>query len=297
MSGNFFSKSKIDTDEIASLKSDLDDLAASADSFRDEMDTYKSDLESAASDLEDAETADEVAEVIRQLRDISVPDGYDNPDGNAETIADALDELETNKSEYDEWQENVQDGFTNVLSLLNAIGRGSILPSQKGYPYSFADEDKSQARIVRLEQPQDGRAGLPYSADTDAWSKALNWMCNRAATVHAPGDAADATVATKREAMSKEFACRFRELVTMLMAYQHASGSLIVPNDQPMLALMWFVDDLLQRVGLCLGGSGQSRMVLTNAFALANLHRVAAGVQQKFGEGCEKIDESMPSRS
>jgi hypothetical protein len=292
MSGKFFSKTRIDADEIARIASDLDDLASSADSFRDELDSYKDELYSAKGDLEDAETAEDVAEVISRLRDISVPEGYDNPDGTPDNVADELDGLESDRSEYDEWQESVQDEINTVLANLDHIGRGWLLPSQKVHNYTLLVEKDAAARILRPGQEKNDKSNLPFSGETDAWAKALNALADKASRVHY-GPEAEFT----RDGYSKGVVDDLLKAVTSIMAFKHASGAVISPTDQPMLALMWFVDDLLQAVARHMHGMSEARVVVTNTFALSQLRRTVDHTRARFSEGCEKIDESVNANS
>jgi hypothetical protein len=291
MNGKFFDKCKIDSDRVSEIVSDLDDLISSVETFRDELDTYKDELESQKSDLEDAETKQCLDAVVRGLKDISVPDGCENMDTTPGIIADACDECEVNGSEYDKWQEEVQQRITRSSEALEQIGRGAVLPSQKGHPFSIARDHTLPARIVRPGQAPDAQTNLPYSAEVDAWAKAINGMADAASRVHY-GAEAEFT----RDGYSKSIVEDLLKVVTSMMAFKHATGAVICPTDQPHLALSWFVDDLLHAVAKNLGYATK-RLVVTNIVQVTHAADTLRALREEFAEGCGQIDESVNANS
>jgi hypothetical protein len=288
--GSFFDKGKIDGNRASEIASDLQSLADSVESHRAELDTYRDTLESLKSDIEDAETKDDLDRAIEKLRDVSVPEGYEDCDGSPDGIADECEECrdEADRSDYDEWQEDISQRLAGVRSILAGIGRGALLPSQKEHPW--VHDDSGLPRIVRPGGGISTSCNLPYTSEKDAWQKALNSLADRSTALEpATGDGGAA-------AASRDLARRLMCVVIEMMSYRGADGERRLPEETPMLALMWFVDDLLHAVAKNLGWH-EGRVVVTGAFAVKRAIVCADATQSEFGKGCEQIDAANQSRA
>lgn len=285
---SFFDKSKVDADKVSEIVGSLEDLSSNAESYRDEIDSYKDELDSIRHDLDDAETQDDINAIVSALRCVSVPNGYEDSDGSPEDIADELEGVEMNRSEYEDWQEKMQERINSATAALMGVARGSILPSQRQHPYSIKSERTSSCRTVRPGQEPDAKTSLPYSGETDAWRRAIAALASRAAGAF-HGDSVDAVDAAAKT--SERLTQSLIDLAADFMAFKTADGNVCRPTERPMLAVMWLVDDLLQTVNSAMGNS--SRIIVTSGVSMEDMLRRLEVIQQDFGSGCEQIDGSI----
>jgi hypothetical protein len=288
MSGKFFEKARIDSDSVSSIASDLESLISSVETFRDELDSYKDELESAKSDLEDADTKEALDAVAKELRGISVPDGCEHLDTTPDALADECDEAEADESEYDTWAEEVHDSINCIERSVNSVAGGVVLPSCRT---NYKSNEVGVARLDRPGDPLTNSTRVLLDAENDAWRMAINKLADAASGQVATGDGGAA-------AMSRDLVERLLGVVAEFMAYTHATGAVLKPTDQPILALMWFVDDLLQEVvRRQFPGNATVRAVLTTTPMMQRLESMTKGLRLKVSEGFGKIDESVNANS
>jgi|688.fasta_scaffold25991_9 hypothetical protein len=286
---SFFDKSKIDSDKVSEYVSSLDDLASSVETFRDELDSYKDEIASAKSDLEDAETTEELQKVISTLRDISVPDGCDNLDATPDGIADDLDSLESEESEFDAWSDELLDLMQSAQRGMDGVGLGMMLPSRRDNSnYSMQGDAAAKPALVRPGEAHEVPRQVPMSGEVHHWITAVEQVATRSAGIACTDG--DLLVAKKEELTAK-----LLDLATEFAVYRHSTGTLLRPTDQSALALMWLVDDILQAVQKASKGLNATRVVVTDANTLAAMRQRIITIRDKFSEGVDKISESIPT--
>jgi hypothetical protein len=285
---SFFDKNTVDTDKLAEVANDLGSLIGNVRSHIEELDSYADRLERLKDDMDAAESVDEVDDVVRKLRDEDEPDGYEDCDSSPDTIADECEECRNVGSEYEKWQEEIQDRLNYLSSLANTVARGGILPSSKELPYDINNEATAKHRVIRPGEPLDDSSRYPYENESSAWKRAVYELADRAAaTEPRTGDGGAA-------AYSKFLAESLFGIVNRFMVYKDTNGMPVHPEGICVLSLMWFVDNLLHAVSRHLGYS-EMRLVITNAASMKSLRQGVESTRSEFADGCSKIDEAIPA--
>jgi len=298
MSGSFFKKSKIDTDRMSEQASALEDLVSEVQNYADEMKEYARELESIKDDMESAETADDVAEVIRQLEEVSVPDGAEGFDATPSGFVDDLQDVESTQSEYDGWKEEVQSTFHSIEAALLNVRRGSLLPTQRAsneLDLTLEDSGNSKPRISRPGTQSGGCEPVELSA----FDHALRAVCMAAGNARHTNLNAMTAEAIALDADAKSYRDnKVAELYTLLkevMAWRTSDGVMI--DAEPRLALMWFVDDILSAATRKMLGDRAGRVVVTTEKQVRSVILQTRSARDEFGGGCSSIEESVEIES